>query len=206
MDLAELLKGAGLDEDQVNAVTTAMKENKVYVSSEENIDIRYGKLKTDHDSLKTQHTEAQTLIDQLQTSNSGNEELQSKISEYETKISELEANAEKLESETALKVALLEAKVEDVDYLTFKILEKGEIKLDDHGKIVGIEDTLAEMKTKFPNQFAAKSGEMQIDEKKLEQGEERGVTSDQFKKMGYQERNQLQREQPEVYEKLSKGE
>ena len=54
----------------------------------------------------------------------------------------------------------------DVDYLTFKIKEKGEVKLGDDGKIKGIDDTIASLKTQFPQHFASDS-KKKIDENKL---------------------------------------
>lgn len=205
MELSEILKSAGLDESAVENVLNQMKENKIYISGEENLDIRYSKLKGEHDALKGKHGEAESLIAQLQEGSADNQALQSKISDYEARIAELEQEKSKTEAEAALKVALLEAKAEDIDYLTFKIREKGEIKLDENGKIVGIDDTITELKTKFPTQFQSSAGEKKIEEQKLEQGEERGITREKFEKMGYQDRNKLQREDPETYEKLSKG-
>lgn len=205
MELSEILTSAGLDESAVENVLNQMKENKIYISGEENLDIRYSKLKGEHDALKGKHGEAESLIAQLQEGSADNQALQSKISDYEARIAELEQEKSKTEAEAALKVALLEAKAEDIDYLTFKIREKGEIKLDENGKIVGIDDTITELKTKFPTQFQPSANEKKIEEQKLEQGEERGITREKFEKMGYQDRNKLQREDPETYEKLSKG-
>ena len=47
MDLKEILASQSLSEEQITAIETAMKENKIYTSAEENIDIRYNKLKED---------------------------------------------------------------------------------------------------------------------------------------------------------------
>ena len=44
MTLEELLKAQGLSDEQIKAITASMKENKIYTASEENLDIRYGKL------------------------------------------------------------------------------------------------------------------------------------------------------------------
>ena len=46
MKLLEILKAQGLTDDQINAIQTSMKENKVYETSLENADERYNKLKT----------------------------------------------------------------------------------------------------------------------------------------------------------------
>ena len=57
MTLEELLKAKELTDDQIKAILDGMKENKIFTASEENLDIRYGKLKTDYDNLTTQNGE-----------------------------------------------------------------------------------------------------------------------------------------------------
>ena len=46
MTLEELLKSQGCSDEQVTNILTGMKDNKIYTASEENLDVRYGKLKT----------------------------------------------------------------------------------------------------------------------------------------------------------------
>lgn len=167
MTLQEILKAKGLSDEDVESIIGEMKQNKIFTSAEENIDIRYGKLKGDHENLTKQHSEATALIEQLKKDNKGNEDLQGKVTGYETKIAELEKANEQLKVDSALKIALLEAKVQDVDYLTFKIKEKGEVVLDDNGKIKGIDDTLAALKTQFPNQFVTEAQQLEIQPQKL---------------------------------------
>lgn len=205
MTLQEILKSQGLSDEQVQTIVGEMKQNKVFTASEENMDIRYGKLKTDFDNLTKQHGESTSLIEQMKKDNAGNEVLQGKITEYESKITALTAELQQAKVDSALKVALLEAKVVDVDYLTFKIKEKGEVKLDDQGKIKGIDETIASLKTQFPNQFSSES-KRKIDEHKLPEGDpdnKHGVTKEQFDKMGYQERLQFYNENPDAYKELT---
>lgn len=45
MELKEILKAQGLNEEALEKVAEEMKKNKIYTSSEENLDIRYGKVK-----------------------------------------------------------------------------------------------------------------------------------------------------------------
>lgn len=162
MTLQEILKSKGLSDEQIEAILGEMKQNKIFTANEENLDIRYGKLKGDHENLTKQHSEATALIEQLKKDNKGNEDLQGKVTGYETRIAELEKANEQLKVDSALKIALLEAKVQDVDYLTFKIKEKGEVILDENGKIKGIDDTLAALKTQFPNQFVTDANNLEI--------------------------------------------
>lgn len=203
MTLQEILKSQGLSDEQIEKVTGEMKQNKIYLADEENLGIRYKKLKDDHDSLTTQHGEATKLIEELKKGSKGNEQLQSKITAYESQVADLEAQLEQTKTESAIKVALLGAKAIDVDYLTFKLKEKGEIKLDDQGNIKGIDDMLAGLKTQYPNQFETAT-QKKIDEHKLPNpDDETKVSKEEFDKMGYQERLNLYNENPDLYKELS---
>ena len=171
MTLQEILKAKGLDDAAVESVIGEMKQNKIFTASEENLDVRYGKLKGDFDALTKQHGESTTLIEQLKKDSKGNEALQGKITVYEGKIQQMEKELQQTKVDAALKVALLEAGATDVDYLTFKIKEKGEVTLGDDGKIKGIDDTIAAQKTQFPQHFSSTS-KKKIDENKLPDGDE----------------------------------
>lgn len=199
MNLQEILRAKGLDDKAIEETIGEMKQNKIFTASEENLDIRYKK-------LKDQHSEASNLIEQLKNNHAGNEELQSKIGEYETKVAQLEAELQQTRINAALKVALLKANVTDVDYLTFKIKEKGEVKLSDDGKIKGIDDTISSLKTQFPQHFTSES-KKKIDENKLPSGEEHnsGLTKKEILSKPYTERAQLFQSDPEAFDKAVKA-
>jgi hypothetical protein len=205
MTLQEILKAQGLTDEQVKKVADEMKSNKIYTAGEENLDIRYKDLQEKHNGKVKEHQEAVALIEQLKKDNAGNEALQGKITQYESTVAELQAQLEAAKIDSALKVALLEAKVQDVDYLTFKIKEKGEIKLDDNGKIKGIDDTLAALKVQFPNQFETAQS-LQVNPQRLPANDgniSTGITAEQFGRMGYQSRLKLKQEQPEIYAQMT---
>lgn len=203
MTLQEILKSQGLSDEQIEKVTGEMKQNKIFLADEENLGIRYKKLKDDHDALTKQHGEATTLIEELKKGNKGNEQLQSKITAYETQVAGLQSELEKTKVESAIKVALLSAKALDVDYLTFKLKEKGEMKLDDQGNIKGIDDMIAGLKTQFPTQFETAS-QKKIEEHKLPNGDDtKKISQEDFNKMGYQDRLKVYNENPELYNELS---
>ena len=206
MTLAELLKAKGIDDEAIKGILEEMKANKIFTASEENLDVRYGKLKTDHDGKLAELTEAQNLIAELKKSNKGNEDLQGKITAYETQVAQLQAELEKTKLDSAIKVELLSSKALDVDYLTFKLKEKGELALDENGKIKGWDDKLAALKTQFPTQFES-STNRNILENRLpnNQNQDGGITKEAFAKMGYQERLKLFNEKPEAYAELSKN-
>ncbi|BFK81485.1 hypothetical protein I3900191A7_16300 [Clostridium baratii] len=50
--LKEILKKQGLDDNAVENILNAMKEAKVYISKNENIDERYSKLKNQKSELE----------------------------------------------------------------------------------------------------------------------------------------------------------
>lgn len=203
MTLQEILKAQGLSDEQIQKITGEMKQNKIFLADEENLGIRYKKLKDDHDTLSTQHGEATKLIEELKKGSKGNEQLQSKITNYEQQVNDLQTELEKTKVESAVKVALLGAKAVDVEYLTFKLKEKGEIKLDDQGNIKGIDDMLAGLKTQYPSQFESVT-QKKIDEHKLPDGDDESkITKEDFAKMGYQQRLKLYNENPDVYAELS---
>ncbi len=205
MNLIELLKENGIAEDVIEKITAGMKENKIYTASEENLDVRYGKLKTDHDGTLKQLEEANGLIEQFKKSAKGNEDLQSKITGYESKVSELEEELKETKVKAAIKVALLSEKAVDVDYLTFKLESKlkdenRNLELDDNDNIKGWEDMLAGLKTQFPTQFESSTSK-KIEEHKLEQGDDnKGLTKKDILNKPYAERIKLYNENKEAYE------
>lgn len=173
MTLQQILKAAGLSEEQITNIMNSMKENKIFTAGEENLDTRYSKLKTDHEGVTKKLTEAQDLIKELKKGTGNDETLQNKITDYETKVATLTAENEKLKVEGALKVALLDAgaKASDIDYLMFKAGTGGrELKIGDDGKLKGQDDLIAGLKTQFPGNFET-TVQKQIQEHKLETGE-----------------------------------
>ena len=206
MTIAEILKAKGLDDAVIKEIQEDMKSNKIFTASEENLDIRYGKLKTDHDGKIAELTEAQNLIAELKKSTKGQEDLQGKITAYESQVQQLQAELEQTKLDSAIKVELLSSKALDVDYLTFKLKEKGELALDENGKIKGWDDKLAGLKTQFPTQFEA-SSKKNILENKLpgDGGDDNGITKEAFSKMGYQDRLNLFKSNPEAYAELTKN-
>ena len=175
MDLKEILASQSLSEEQITAIETAMKENKIYTSAEENIDIRYNKLKEEKQAQDNEFQKAQELIKQLQDSAKGNEEIQNKIREYEAQIEQLKTDAAKAKLDYAIKTGLLERNVnpDSIDYLLFKINQDNkELKLDENDKLQGID--FDELKTKYVSHFKAEDSNAgkRLDPNSLPQGGE----------------------------------
>jgi hypothetical protein len=101
-------------------------------------------------------------------------------------------------------ISELFGKALDADYLTFKLKEKGELALDENGKIKGWEDKLAALKTQFPTQFET-DGQRKYEPFKLKGNEPGGggvPTKEQFKTMTYEQRLELKQKNEELYRQL----
>ncbi len=208
MTINELLKARGLDDNAINGILEDMRANKLYLTSEENMDIRYPKLKSQHDGAKKQLEEALATIETLKQSTAGQEDAQKLIAEHEAREQALAAELEKVRILSEAKFALKDAGALDVDYLLFKLQEDGELALDDKGKIKGWDDKLAGLQTRMPAQFETKGGKKNIIENKLPKEEDAGgrmVTREEFAKMGYNSRVALKQENPELYNQMMKG-
>ena len=203
MNLIEILKANGIEDDVITKITGDMKINKVFTAGEDNLDIRYGKLKTEHAQAQQSISDLQAQISQFEQLKSQNATL---IEEANKKLADLQAENDRIKLDNALERALIEAKVQDVDYMKFKLKEKHPdgFKLDENGKIESINTVLDDLKVQFPNQFA--KTEKKIEEKKLEKSDDNngGISSEQFSKMDYHERAKLFKENPEQYAELNK--
>lgn len=171
MNFEELLKNLGYTEDQIKAITEKMKEQKIYLSKEENSDIRIGKLQEDFDAKDKELTTANELIKSLQDSAKGNEDLQTKITDYETKIAQLqeENKQEKIKNQLALE--LKDAGVTDESYIAFKIEQKlkeenKSLELTEDGKIKGIKELIDSEKKISPTFFKSET-KKEVDVKDL---------------------------------------
>ncbi len=140
-----------------------------YVPKEE-----YSALETDNGNLAEQLKTAKGLIEELKKGTSKDETLQGKIGEYETTIETLQNQLKQEKLDSAVKIALLESNCKDVDYITFKLKEKGELALDESGKVKGMEDKLAALKTQFPDQFAS-SKPNKVNENRLPESDDNGA-------------------------------
>lgn len=124
------------------------------------------KYKSLEDMLTGKQTELDTannLIKELEKGTKGNEELQGKIKAYDTQVADLQKQLQETKVNAALKVAFLEAKALDIDYLTYKVQEKMRaegktLELDENEHIKGWDDLLNGLKTELPKQFEAAKG------------------------------------------------
>ena len=204
MNLNDILKANGIEDELATKILSDMKANKIYTASEENLDIRYQKLKNEHSASAQTITDLQAQLAEVEKLKVQNVAL---VDEANKKLAEMQAENDKIKIDYALERALIDAKVSDVDYVKYKLKEKHTdgFKLDDNGKIEGINGLLDEMKIQIPNQF--EKTEKKIEEKKLEKTDDNtgGITSEMFNKMDYHAKAKLFKENPEQYAELNKN-
>lgn len=215
MSIIEILKQIfSATDEQATAFSTAMKENGIFTTTHENMDVRYPKMKTDFEGAVKERDTAMATVAQLEKAAKGQEDLQKIIADYKQTNEALTAqlNQEKLNS--AIKVGLLSEKAVDVDYLTFKLNEKlkgdGEtLTLDENGNIKGWKDKVDGLRTQFPNMFEAVSegGKDGFDIVPLPlrkgNGGKDAPTKEAFRKYSYEERYKLKQENEALYKTLS---
>lgn len=206
MTLQEILKAKGMSDEDIEATIGEMKQNKIFTTSHENMDVRYPKLKADHENLTAQHGESTKLIEQFKAGAKDNEALQGRITSYEATIENLtkQLNEQKIDAAMDRKLTLAGAKADDLDYLKFQWRKKGEIALDDNGEIKGADDAVAGLKTQHPVQFASPTDQRELQPHQLPntQQNDGGMTKSEFLRKPYAERAAFANENPEAYKAI----
>lgn len=191
--------------DKLKHVRYADLSEGNYVSKE-----KYTDLETSLTGKQGELDQANALIADLKKNAGKDTDLQNKINDYEAQVASLQAENARLKAENALKFALVEAGAQDIDYVFYKAAEKLKadgktLELDESEHVKGADDLIKALKTQLPNQFIAGS-EGDGNSKKVVKpnnlpGGDGGqtVTLDQFRKMGYQERLNLKKTNPEQF-------
>ena len=157
MKLTEILKAQGLNDEQVTAVQNSMKENKIYTTSLENVDVRYEKLQEQKKQLEEASKTYEKQLKELSKNNSDNEELKKQLEQLQLSNKELEEKhskeMDKLQFNYALDGALSKAKCKNNKALK-ALLNLDEVKYQD-GKLEGLETQLESLKTEASYLFEA---------------------------------------------------
>lgn len=191
----------GNEENKDKQVKLANLAEGGYVSKD-----KYSALEATLGSKTDELNSANDLIEQLKKATKSDEGLQTKISDYETKVQQLQKELSETKLNAAIKVGLLEAKATDIDYLTFKLKEKGEkLELDENDRVKGWNDKISGLKTQFPTQFENSSSK-KIEENKLPDDDStKTITRSEILKMPYAERAKIYSENPDVYNEAMKN-
>ena len=142
MQLEEILKQQGLSDEQVATIKKSMTDNKIYITSLENADERYTKLKGQKEDAEKQLQTANDTILELKNTNGDVDALKTKIEEYQKEIGRLKDEAIIGEKTNALKEQLAKAGVVDTDYLIYKHGGIEKFNFDKDNKPIGVEETI----------------------------------------------------------------
>ena len=147
-----------VESDKFENLINELKENNIYFAGEENLDIRYSKLKSDMDEKSRLYAEAQKHIEELSQGVKSSEELKAKQLEYERRIKELEAENQEIKVSSNLKQALVKEKAKDIEYLTYKIkneYQKNETPLEfsADGSLKGLDEIIETVKKQHIDLF-----------------------------------------------------
>ncbi len=175
---------------------------------------KYDALQASFDGQKAELDKANGLIAELQKGTKGMDDMQAKISTYETEKAQLQAELQETKIKAAAKVGLLAAGVEDIDYVTFKLMEslkeKGKkLELDEADNIKDWDGMLKDLQTQLPKHFPSGDGGdggdgyEPLGGKGLPKGgNEKTVTKEQFRNMTYEERVALKQSNEKLYQTL----
>lgn len=156
MNLEELLKAQGLDDNQVKSILGAMKKEKIYTTNLENIEERYNKLKGQKDDLEGQLNTANSTIKDLKKNNADNEELQKTIKQHEDTIKtqkvEYESKVRNLTLDSAINSALTKAKAKHSDLLASKF-DRDKLVINEDGTVTGLDEQLKGFKETYKDMF-----------------------------------------------------
>lgn len=157
MPFKELLKSI-VGEEQTTAILNGMKEKKIYISSNENVDERYTKLKGQKEDLEQQLATANTTITDLKKATKGNEDLQKKLTDYESKIQTLqqesEAKVRNLTLDYAIEKLLTTNNAKHVDLLKAQF-NRDQLEIAEDGIIKGLDDQFKAIKESYSDLFQA---------------------------------------------------
>lgn len=154
----------GNEEHKDQQVKLANLGEGKYVSKD-----KYSALETSLTGKQTELDKANQLIEDLRKGTKDNENLQNQITDYDNQVKVLQGELAKTKLKAAIKVALLNEKALDIDYLTYKLEtdEKKTLELDDNDNIKGWKDIATGLKTQYPNQFEGKGSGNIIEPKPL---------------------------------------
>lgn len=201
MTFQELLREQGVSDEQIGNIEGGMRENRMYLSSEENIDLRYTK-------LRNKHEEAEKLIESLKKDAETSAETSRKVTEYEGRINELTAQIERDRLDSAVREALLASDATDVDYLMYKLRNgDAELRLGADGKVEGLQGRIESLRASYPNQFrqTGKDGRRTIPNRLEKPDPDNGaepMTRSKLDRMRYNERLRFRNEHPDEYRRL----
>ena len=163
-------------------------------------------LQAENESLKQQLEQQSQALNDLQAKEGASEELKQQLTDLQAKFdtykSEYEAKLAKVTQSNAIRLALKDVNAHNSDDLA-NFIKFDEIELDEAGK-PKLDKVVEELKTTSPYLFKQ---EEQASQPKIFAGgnptaSQSGLTKEDFRRMGINERQALFDKDPELYQKL----
>ena len=198
----DMLVEAGIEDKAVidslmNAYGSGIEHAKTQAKSE---------LQAENDSLKQQLEQQSQALNDLQAKEGASEELKQQLTDLQAKFdtykSENEANLARVNKSNAIRLALKDVDAHNSDDLA-KFINFDEIELDEAGK-PKLDKVIKGLKETSPYLFKQ---EEQATQPKIFAGgnptaSQNGLTKEDFKRMGINERQELFDKDPELYQQL----
>lgn len=194
----EQLQALNLTEEQINAIIEDYGKN--YVSK--------AQFNEKNDAYKQAKQEIENLTNDISTlseANKANEALQSQIKELQDAATQREAdyneNIKNMKIDTAITKALSKSGAMNETILT-GLLDRTKIAIGEDDTITGIQEQIVALKESDPYLFKQDSIKGVVPGDATPKTHD-GITKEQFNKMSYLDRVQLQETNPDLYSELS---
>lgn len=196
----EMLIEAGVTDKAVidslmNAYGSGIENAKAQAKSE---------LQAENDSLKQQLEQQSQALNDLQAKEGASEELKQQLTDLQAKFdtykSENEANLAKVTKSNAIRLALKDVDAHNSDDLA-KFINFDDIELDEAGK-PKLDKVIKGLKETSPYLFKQQSEQPKIFAGGNPSASQNGLTKEDFKRMGINERQELFDKDPELYQQL----
>lgn len=194
----EQLQAINLTEEQINAIIEDYGKN--YVSK--------AQFNEKNDAYKQAKQEIENLTNDISTlseANKANEALQSQIKELQDAATQREAdyneNIKNMKIDTAITKALSKSGAMNETILT-GLLDRTKIAIGEDNTITGIQEQIVALKESDPYLFKQDSIKGVVPGDATPKTHD-GITKEQFNKMSYLDRVQLQETNPDLYSELS---
>lgn len=194
----EQLQALNLTDEQINAIIEDYGKN--YVSK--------AQFNEKNDAYKQAKQEIENLTNDISTlseANKANEALQSQIKELQDAATQREAdyneNIKNMKIDTAITKALSKSGAMNETILT-GLLDRTKIAIGEDNTITGIQEQINALKESDPYLFKQDSIKGVVPGDATPKTND-GITKEQFNKMSYLDRVQLQESNPDLYSELS---
>lgn len=196
----DMLVEAGITDKAVidsimNAYGSGVENAKAQAKSE---------LQAENDSLKQQLEQQSQALNDLQAKEGASEELKQQLTDLQAKFdtykSENEANLAQVTKSNAIRLALKDVDAHNSEDLA-KFINFDDIELDEAGK-PKLDKVIKGLKETSPYLFKQQSEQPKIFAGGNPSASQNGLTKEDFKRMGINERQELFDKDPELYQQL----